>query len=247
MAHLKPALLLSALFLAACGGGGGGGHHNDNNAPAPETTAPTQPETDNTPAPAQPVSPPESKATLGSVSGVTYTTPNGIEYQMRRSGITFGGTWTERLVKTDGTPVSSTSWCCGPMSYTQFGSWTSQEKGEHGVFYSGEATAAANVPTQGSATYVGSGMRDGVRTDASFNVDFAAKTIDGNITGNNEFGSAVAMQGKIVDGGFNGNAQSGGDNGTFVGHFNGPAAEELGGIAEFADTHKSASFGATKQ
>ncbi len=245
MVHLKPAILLSALFLAACGGGGGGGGHHDNDN---ATTTPSQPDTGTTtPAPEQPQSPPESKATLGSISGVTYTTPDGIEYQMRRSGITFGGTWTESLVKADGTPVSSTSWCCGPMSYTQFGSWTSTEKGEHGVFYSGEATAAANVPTQGTATYAGSGMRDGVRTDASFNVDFAAKTIDGNITGNNEFGPAVAMQGKLVDGGFNGSAQSAGENGTFVGHFNGPAAEELGGVAEFADTSKSAAFGATKQ
>ncbi len=245
MAHLKPAILLSLLALTACGGGGGGGHHDSGSAP--ETSTPSQPDTGTTPAPEQPQSPPESKATLGSVSGITYTTPDGIEYQMRRDGITFGGTWTEGLVKADGTRVSSTSWCCGPMSYTLFGSWTSQEKGEHGVFYSGEGTAAANVPTQGTATYVGSGMRDGVRTDASFNVDFAAKTINGNITGHDDFGSAVAMQGTIVDGGFRGDAQSGGDNGTFVGHFNGPAAEELGGIAEFADTSKSASFGATKQ
>ncbi|WP_409040398.1 transferrin-binding protein-like solute binding protein [Klebsiella sp. BIGb0407] len=103
---------------------------------------------------------------------------------------------------------------------------------------------AANVPTQGTATYIGSSMRESTRSDATFNVDFGAKTIIGNISARDDYGSAVAMQGKISNGGFSGDAQSGGQNGTFIGHFNGPAAEELGGIAQFNDPTKNTSFGA---
>ncbi|MCS3434271.1 hypothetical protein M2387_004866 [Klebsiella sp. BIGb0407] len=87
-------------------------------------------------------------------------------------------------------------------------------------------------------------MRESTRSDATFNVDFGAKTIIGNISARDDYGSAVAMQGKISNGGFSGDAQSGGQNGTFIGHFNGPAAEELGGIAQFNDPTKNTSFGA---
>lgn len=125
--------------------------------------------------------------------------------------------------------------------------WTSFETGQHDVFYTGDATAVANVPTQGTATYVGNGLRESNRSDATFNIDFGAKTINGNIAASDTFGSAVTMQGNIANGGFSGNAQSGGQNGTFVGHFNGPAAQELGGLAQFADSSKNASFGATRQ
>ncbi|WP_339328251.1 Slam-dependent surface lipoprotein [Klebsiella grimontii] len=151
------------------------------------------------------------------------------------------------LTRDDRSQVSATSWCCGRMSYTTFGTWTNFEKGQHDVFYTGDPTLVANVPTQGAATYVGHGMRESTLGDARFNIDFAAKTINGIITGNDTFGSEVAMQGTIANGGFTGNAQSGGQAGTFTGHFNGPTAEELGGLAQFADTTKNASFGATRQ
>ncbi|WP_193787946.1 transferrin-binding protein-like solute binding protein, partial [Winslowiella iniecta] len=103
------------------------------------------------------------------------------------------------------------------------------------------------VPTQGSATYTGSGIRGSSVADATFNVDFAAKTIKGNVSGDSAFGSAIAMQGNIEGGGFKGSAQTGSQTGTFVGHFNGPQAEELGGIAQFADAKMDAAFGATAQ
>lgn len=253
MTTLKPALLLSVCILTACGGGGGGGGGDKT---PPTTTPPVQ--TDNgsgnnagnnntgtTPQP--PASAPTSLATGGTLSGYTYTTPQGLSYTMRGTGIEPAYVFTQSLTSTDGTRHSATSWCCGRMSYTTFGTWTDFKTGKHDVFYTGEPTLAANVPTQGTATYVGNGMREDIRSDATFNVDFAAKTINGNIAAGDAFGSAVAMQGTIADGGFTGKAQSGGQDGTFTGHFNGPAAQELGGLASFADTSKNVAFGATRQ
>lgn len=254
MTTLKPALLLSVCILTACGGGGGGGGGGDKTPPT--TTPPVQ--TDNgsgnnagnnntgtTPQP--PASAPTSLATGGTLSGYTYTTPQGLSYTMRGTGIEPAYVFTQSLTSTDGTRHSATSWCCGRMSYTTFGTWTDFKTGKHDVFYTGEPTLAANVPTQGTATYVGNGMREDIRSDATFNVDFAAKIINGNIAAGDAFGSAVAMQGTIADGGFTGKAQSGGQDGTFTGHFNGPAAQELGGLASFADTSKNVAFGATRQ
>ncbi len=253
MTTLKPALLLSVCILTACGGGGGGGGGDKT---PPTTTPPVQ--TDNgsgnnagnnntgtTPQP--PASAPTSLATGGTLSGYTYTTPQGLSYTMRGTGIEPAYVFTQSLTSTDGTRHSATSWCCGRMSYTTFGTWTDFKTGKHDVFYTGEPTLAANVPTQGTATYVGNGMREDIRSDATFNVDFAAKTINGNIAAGDAFGSAVAMQGTIADGGFTGKAQSGGQDGTFTGHFNGPAAQELGGLASFSDTSKNVAFGATRQ
>lgn len=227
MGIVKPGLLLTIFMLAACGGGGGGG---SDSAP-PETTTPVQTDSGNTGStPVAPSSAPESYTTGGTISGYTYTTPQGFEYTMRNAGITVSYVQTQRLVRADGTAVSATSWCCGRMSYTTFGTWTRFETGQHDVFYTGDATLAANVPTQGTATYVGNGLRESNLSDATFNIDFGAKTINGNIAASDTFGSEVTMQGNIANGGFTGNAQSGGQNGIFVGHFNGPAAEELGGL-----------------
>lgn len=251
--HKKPALLLlmtmtSAALLTACGGGGGDGgsapqvvapapdNHSGNNGNASNNGNGASGETEI----------PASKATLGSVTNYTYVTPDGFSYVMRKSGLYVSGTVTESLqdAKT-GEIVKSTSYCCGKMSYTNYGTWTSYKEDKHGVFYTGEATAANAVPTQGTATYVGSGMRDGQTSSATFNVDFAAKTINGNIAAGDKFGSEIAMQGQIINGGIKGAAQTAGQDGTFIGHFNGPAAQELGGIAQFADAKLDASFGAT--
>lgn len=251
MTLLKPALLLSVCIMTACGGGGGGGGGGGDKTP-PTTTPPVQTDngsTDNnagtTPTP--PASAPASQATGGTISGYTYTTPQGRQYTMRGTGIEPSYVFTQSITSTDGSRHSATSWCCGRMSYTTFGTWTDFKTGKHDVFYTGEPTLAANVPTQGTATYIGHGLREDVRSDATFNVDFGAKTINGNIAAAEGFGSAVAMQGNIADGGFTGKAQSGGQDGTFTGHFNGPAAQELGGIASFADTTQNVAFGATRQ
>lgn len=248
MGILKPGLLLTAFALTACGGGGGGGGGGGDSAP-PVTTAPVQTDNGNTDtAPETPATAPVSLTTGGTLSGWTYTTPEGREYVLRNSGISAGSVQTHGVTRGGGQfLISSTSWCCGRMSYTIFGTWTQHETGQHEVFYTGDATLAANMPTQGTATYVGQGMRESNLSDARFDIDFAAKTITGTIAANDTFGSEVAMQGTIANGGFTGNAQSGGQEGTFTGHFNGPTAEELGGLAQFTDTTKNASFGATRQ
>lgn len=253
MTSLKSALLLSVCILTACGGGGGGGGGGGDKTP-PTTTPPVQTDNGSTnnnagtqPQPQPSASAPASLATGGTLAGYTYTTPQGFAYTMRNTGINPVYVFTESLTNTDGTRHSATSWCCGRMSYTTFGTWTDFKTGRHDVFYTGEPTLAANVPTQGTATYVGDAMRENIRSEATFNVDFAAKTISGNIAAGEAFGSAVAMQGNIADGGFTGKAQSGGQDGTFTGHFNGPVAQELGGLASFADTSKNVAFGATRQ
>lgn len=251
MGILKPGLLLTAFVLTACGGGGGGGGGSSDSTP-PATTAPVQTDNGNTDGntsttPATPTTAPVSLATGGTIVGWTYTTPEGREYVMRGTGISAGLVQTQMLTRDDRSKVSGTSWCCGRMSYTTFGTWTQFEKGVHDVFYTGDATLAVNVPTQGTATYTGYGMRESTLSDATFNIDFAAKTINGTVAAGETFGSDIAMQGTIANGGFTGNAQSGGQAGTFTGHFNGPAAEELGGLAQFADSTKNASFGATRQ
>lgn len=245
-------LLLSALvstaLLSACGGGGGGSDGGGSNTPqvvtpvpAPDTNAGNSGNsaTDNAEIPV-------SKATLGTVSAYTYVTPDGKSYVMRNGGVSVSGV--ANFITQDaatGAAVEKTSYCCGKMSYTNFGTWVSMREDKHGVFYTGEGTSANAVPAQGSATYTGSGMRAGEISPATFQVDFAAKTINGNIASGDKFGSEIAMQGQIQNGGIKGAAQTGGQSGTFVGHFNGPAAQELGGIAQFADAKLDASFGAT--
>ncbi|WP_058913649.1 Slam-dependent surface lipoprotein [Entomohabitans teleogrylli] len=235
----KLLLLLSVLCLAACSSGGGGGDDDTPQSPAPsENSQENNQEESNPPSPETPVEAPASKATLGSVSGYTYISPDGKEYTLRGGGISAGGTTTMA------SGATKTSWCCGRMSYTNYGTWSNSDTNQHGVFYTGEATAASSVPTQGTATYTGTGMRNGASSVASFNVDFAARTINGNIDAAENFGSAIAMQGSLNGGGFSGSAETDGQTGTFTGHFYGPQAQELGGMAEFADNAKSASFGA---
>ncbi|PLV63857.1 Slam-dependent surface lipoprotein [Erwinia sp. B116] len=246
MLNIKSTLLLSVIALTACGGGGGGG---GGDSEPPVTTSPVQTDDNTSTTPALPTTPATSYASGGKLDGYTYTTPDGREYVMRGGGVFVSGVRNEILVRADNTRVTSTSWCCGSMSYTTFGTWTNYDTDKHEVFYTGEATATASVPTQGSASYTGTALRGTERGDASFNVVFASKTISGTLTpveaGN--FGSEVAMQGKISNGGFSGDAQSGGEKGTFIGHFMGPAAEELAGVAQFTDTSKNTAFGATKQ
>ncbi len=237
--------LVSAALLSACGGGGGG---DGGSAPQGVTPAPV-PGTNagNTGnGAAENTDIPASKATLGAVSAYTYVTPDGRSYVMRNAGVSVSGV--TNFVSQDavtGATVEKTSYCCGKMSYTNFGTWISMREDKRAVFYTGEGTPANAVPTQGSATYTGSGMRAGEISPATFQVDFAAKTISGNIASGDKFGSEIAMQGQILNGGIKGAAQTGGQEGTFIGHFNGPSAQELGGIAQFADAKLDASFGAT--
>ncbi|VTP67621.1 Uncharacterised protein [Leclercia adecarboxylata] len=55
------------------------------------------------------------------------------------------------------------------------------------------------------------------------------------LAGNDTFGSEVAMQGNIANGGFTGNAQSGGQEGRSPDISMVPQLKSLGGLAQFAD------------
>jgi hypothetical protein len=145
-------------------------------------------------------------------------------------------------------------------TYTQYGDWyhcTANCIGASGTttevfgyFSRGEATAPANIPTTGTATYNGftkgnivddSGGYAGTSADMNAAVDFAARsvafsTINSMIGGTSD--SRIDMTGTLtyaagqnlfagtVTSGTAGSAMSG----TAVGRFNGPAAEEIGGV-----------------
>lgn len=86
----------------------------------------------------------------------------------------------------------------GYLSYARFGYWEDRTGGplttHRGVFYAGRETPAAEVPTQGSATYLGSTLGVGVSpfglarlTGAvSMSVDFGSRAVSGQMTFGNE-------------------------------------------------------------
>ncbi|CAK9884891.1 MAG: hypothetical protein XXXJIFNMEKO3_01283 [Candidatus Erwinia impunctatus] len=236
MKALKSLLLVSIFALTACGSSGGGGNSSSGEVNKEQTVEPVKPTTPTTPA-----APQAGGASKGTISGYTYTAPNGVVYALKNNIIQSAGMTT--MKDKNGTLAT----CCGRMSYTTYGTWASGT--DNAVFHATDkATAVANVPTEGKATYTGQALRGTTQETAVFGVDFAAKTIEGSVnTTDTEFGSLVSMQGNISGGSFSGTAESGGESGVFNGQFNGSAAQELGGIAQFTDSSKDIAFGASHQ
>lgn len=231
---------LTAIGFAIClamGCSSGGGHHSNNSSSDPAPTG-TDTSGGNTGVPA-------SGATAGTASGQTYVTPTGATYTLP------GTSGTAMTAGQDGNIMYSGN------GYSRFGTWYSSSHSTTEYFYTGDnATQAAQVPTQGTATYAGKAirtvtsngsLRSSGSTDVGFNVDFGAKTISGTTTARQGF-DTVSMNGSISGGGFSGNATSGSASGDFKGHFYGAGAEELAGMATFAsDSSQNIAFGATKQ
>lgn len=151
-----------------------------------------------------------------------------------------------------------------PFNYTQLGSWaqcsancvTGTANGVLGYFVQGDATAPANIPTTGTATY--SGAVVGTYTDASGNLavtnasmnsvsNFAARSISFSssgttatpvisgiaaaaptldLTGTLTYAAGQNLFAGIVNSGTGISTMTG----TASGRFNGPAAEEVGGV-----------------
>ncbi|SDN50718.1 Slam-dependent surface lipoprotein [Pseudomonas jinjuensis] len=191
---------------------------------------------------------PASNATAGTASGQTYVTPTGATYTL------VNVTGTSMSAGNDGTLTYGSN---GSNGYARYGAWYSKAHTTTEYFYTGDNPTQANqVPSSGTATYAGRAVRanttDGVSassgsTPVSFNVDFAAKTING-VTEERAGFSSVSMKGNINGGGFSGSATSGTAKGTFAGHFYGADAAELAGMATFAaDAKQNMAFGAVKQ
>ena len=123
------------------------------------------------------------------------------------------------------------------------------------VFYVGQKTV--NMPISGTAVYkgLGIGMADsdgaGVafsHAPVSFDVNFGAKTISGQVDGL----PTRFNQAPITGNSFAGTLSNGTQSGSYAGSFFGPAAEELGGIGKFnidvdGNDNDVFSFGAKKQ
>lgn len=116
------------------------------------------------------------------------------------------------------------------------------------LFSQGNVTANAQMPSSGTATYIGNAVHITVSQDgknistttptANFNVDFGAKTLTGQIN----TAQRVELSGTIRS-----NTFSGTKNGvTTNGYFFGDRAAELGGTYKNADGTVSGAYGAKK-
>ncbi|MBO3275977.1 Slam-dependent surface lipoprotein [Pseudomonas schmalbachii] len=189
-----------------------------------------------------------SGATAGTASAQTYVTPTGVTYTLPGvSGVML-------VANANGTIDYGSN---GANGYARYGTWYSTAHTTTEYFYTGEnPTQGDQIPAAGTATYVGKAIRNNTpngtpvsngTASVSFNVDFAAKTINGATEERTGF-NKVSMTGNLSGGGFNGNATSGAAKGTFTGHFYGADAAELAGMATFSgDATQNIAFGAVKQ
>ena len=135
-------------------------------------------------------------------------------------------------------------------SYTRFGVLTNAaaNTGLYQTFYQGTPTPFANMPTTGSAQYVGKGVwvNNGTvnnQLTAKFDVNFGSKTVSGSVS--NSSNNAVNMSGTI-----NGNTfhSAVGANVEAHGGFFGAQADEMAGdFREQSTNGKFGAFGAKKQ
>ena len=183
----------------------------------------------------------------------------------------------------DGGKTLSVYACCGNLDYLKFGSyWV--DKGDAVQFFQGERTPLSQIPDSGNARYHGfwqaniisqsghiwseSPVGGASGSRAVFDVDFAAKQINGTLTAENRTSPTFSISGQISGNGFSGTARTGGEgfildpqstanavrvhipDARMNGGFYGPNASELGGVfhSNKAGADKvGGSFGAKKQ
>lgn len=143
-----------------------------------------------------------------------------------------------------------------------YGEWSqtgSATAGDHTVYYGGTgATAAASVPTSGSATYAVKGISNyagsGAQLTGNFTADFGAGTLTGSIQNaalKVDIGTADILGSQIS--GVTATASNAATNatlasgGTVSGQFFGSAAQALAGVATFAGARQyDTAFGGTQ-
>ena len=176
---------------------------------------------------------------------------NGTEIDVTSRGIT-AGTVVDMTVGANKQMIGGTTY-----AYSRFGAIGPVGNLDAGdVFYVGQKTV--NMPTSGVAVYKGlgiglpSGSGAGSTSFAyapvSFDVNFGAKTISGQVDGL----PTRFNQAPITGNSFAGTLSNGTQSGSYAGSFFGPAAEELGGIGKFnidvdGNDNDVFSFGAKKQ
>ncbi len=176
---------------------------------------------------------------------------NGTEIDVTSRGIT-AGTVVDMTVGANKQMIGGTTY-----AYSRFGAIGPVGNLDAGdVFYVGQTTV--NMPTSGVAVYKGlgiglpSGSGAGSTSFAyapvSFDVNFGAKTISGQVDGL----PTRFNQAPITGNSFAGTLSNGTQSGSYAGSFFGPAAEELGGIGKFnidvdGNDNDVFSFGAKKQ
>lgn len=150
-------------------------------------------------------------------------------------------------------------------SYTRFGvinSSVQANTGENGVrtelFMQGQRTTSTNMPTTGTAQYVGHALHldqsklqthysEAMRGVSRFNVDYGERTMEGTISSESNQFNPVNIQGVISGNRF---STASGSEARVYGYFNGPNAEELGGVYSRGTKENPefmGSFGAKKQ
>ena len=139
-----------------------------------------------------------------------------------------------------------------------FGEWSqtgSASAGDHTVYYGGTgATAAANVPTSGTATYSVKGISDYATNSiltGTFTADFDYLELTGFVQASNGYkvdigtaninGALIAGNGAVASNS-GGTLASGGD---VSGRFFGSAAQALAGIVTFSNNRYDTAFGGT--
>lgn len=128
------------------------------------------------------------------------------------------------------------------------------------IFYQGYETPKQNIPTSGKAHYKGVAVQSvidvrnqrnnatSVEGKSEFDVDFAQKTIKGQITPNDKKYSNTQLAGKLQENKIIGNDVNGYR--SMEGRFYGPNAEEISGRYDIVDPSKqyiNGTFGAKKQ
>lgn len=248
----KLSMGVSAVLLAACGSSGGGSgvvvsHHASGSSSLGKTTANSSSSTNSQSAGnAQSTTPVNNPSEWGgTVSAFKVGTGTNVFTEYGKAG-SLSGSSLDKLVingkeitlldKSEDKWVkvhnsNLTSIIHGGYDYTRFGLYETKEgKTDYmDIIAHGKLTPAADVPATGSAKYTGHALYADENVEwaegtSTFNVDFGAKTIAGNVN-IPQASKTIGLEGKI-----DGNSFAGVHGGnTMQGHFFGPKAEELSG------------------
>lgn len=244
--------LLTGLILTACGSSGGSDNKpSQTETPSSEnihtsTTLPSNTDTSTSNATGKALIVSGEDANV-KVTRTTLTDSSLTKLDIEGKNITIGyesgifaGNWLEA-----GSNSSTVYSCCGKYSNVRFGAYEGWPNENTYFFYKG--TPTMNMPTAGVATYTGDSiisasddkfeqLDDYVKGTASFNADFGAKTLTGELN-HNGF-QAINIKANIAGNSFTGKASSTdfSDTAEVEGKFYGTDAKELGGIFDNGST-----------
>ena len=176
---------------------------------------------------------------------------NGKEIPLQISGLTASNS-----LRANGKTENGNTYVFQPnLASSHAGIIRLNNNAENYLFHQG--LAATNLPSTGSATYKGSAYVESIAGlgasggDASFNVDFGAKTINGSLTNQIKYqnnGTTATLNGLNFNGTISGTTFTGKDGSTeFDGGFYGDAGKELSGVLRDETRKFQGVYGASKQ